>query len=161
MVIWMVVLLIAQVQYEYDLVRVVCTRAFVCMLHSQKFCGWLLLHVFWCVYIPSSCCAWNVNLEVLVWLRRSFSIGRWDSKSLYVGHFMSFKSHIIHRLFWSMYVSVCWTGKWDLVMTGAKLSLYQGYEKQCPSISDLPQWWRWAAVFWKMDYLDMDFIFQG
>lgn len=35
MVIWMVVLLIAQVQYEYDLVRVVCTRAFVCMLHTE------------------------------------------------------------------------------------------------------------------------------
>lgn len=39
MAIWMVVLLIAWVQCEYDFVHVVCTRAFVYMLHSQKSCG--------------------------------------------------------------------------------------------------------------------------
>lgn len=109
---------------------------------------------FWCVCIPPSLCAWNVNLEVLEWLWRSCSTGRQEEL---VCRALSFQSFMIHRLFWSVWQR--WPGDCDLSLTGAKLSLYHGV--RCPWISDFPLWWWWAAAFWETVSLNVDFIFHG
>lgn len=55
-VIWMMVILIAQVQYEYDFVHVVCTCVTVCVALTEVL--WMTATAcFWCVCIPPSCCA--------------------------------------------------------------------------------------------------------
>lgn len=59
-----------------------------------------------CLFLPAA------TLEIGIWLFKSFSIGRWDSKSLNVERCVS---HLTYSLFCSMSTSVCWTGKWDLL----------------------------------------------
>lgn len=137
------VLLTAWVQCEYDFVRVVCSYASVYVILTEVLWMAAGMRCLVCLYSFQLCL--ECESGSMEWLCRSFSIGRWDSKSLYVGQCLSFRSHMIRRLFWSMYVSVCWSGKWELVCDWNETSLTPWHEKQCPCISNFPMWWWWAA----------------